>query len=114
MDPTSIWSRLTSISWGWPREWEELVLIAAAALVLTLLLHVLSLFIRITVRVVVVGLLVLLVYSAVRGARGQPILPPADEPTAPRQVEPQGEPAESGGADGPAKPGLAPAGAQEG
>ena len=50
-------------------------MIAVAALLITLLIHILALFIRITARAVVLGLVVLLVYSAIRGARGEPLIP---------------------------------------
>ena len=81
------WSLLSRLSWGWPREWEELVIIAGIALAATLLFHLLVLFVRITVKVVVGGLLVLLVYSIVQSSRVEPLMPSAPPPGAPPAVE---------------------------
>lgn len=77
------------------------MLIAVAALLVTLLIHLLALFIRITARAVVLGLLVLLVYSAIRGARGEPLLPTEPEPTISKPPVAAAPPAEPAPVPGP-------------
>ncbi|MBC8515095.1 hypothetical protein H8D30_04490 [bacterium] len=79
-----LWTLLSELSWGWPREWEELILIVGIALLATLIFHFIVFFVKITVKLVVVALVALLIYSAMTSSTNplvmtpDPVLPPTD------------------------------------
>ena len=56
-----------NLSWGWPREWEELAIIIILGFLLTIVYRTSKIFIKLTIGLTIVGLVVLLIYSFIQG-----------------------------------------------
>lgn len=59
----SLFEIFRNLSWGWPREWEELLIIIVLGLFLTIVYRTSKIFMKLTIGLTVVGLIALLVYS---------------------------------------------------
>jgi len=55
-----------NLSWGWPREWEELLIIIVLGLLLTIVYRTSKIFMKLTIGLTVVGLIALLAYSLIQ------------------------------------------------
>tara|TARA_B100000029_G_scaffold253370_1_gene250308 strand:- start:465 stop:731 length:267 start_codon:yes stop_codon:yes gene_type:complete len=56
-----------NLSWGWPREWEELTIIIILGFLLTVVYRTSKIFMKFTIGLTVVGLIALLAYSLMEG-----------------------------------------------